>query len=163
MRRLILIATFVLALLTLSCGGGGASSGGNTEDTRNAIEYDLQAFADAVAEGRAGAAYSYLGDECRREISLQDFASVVILGQGFIGEDWQIKLNTLDIIEQRTDKATVKATWQQSSGNHNATFSEFDGPIALVRQDGKWRVASCDMFASGDGSAGSTPGPGNAE
>lgn len=137
--------------------------GGNTEDTRNSIEHDLQAFADAVAEGRAGAAYSYLGDECRREISLQDFASVVILGQGFIGEDWQIKLNTLDIIEQETDKAAVKATWQQSSGNRNATFSEFDGPLALVRQDGKWRVASCDMFTAEGGSGGSTPEAGNGE
>ncbi len=143
MRLTAVISLPLLALLASACGGGDSDLGGDPEAE---IERDVKAFAEAVSDGEMARAYSYLSEECKESISLSQFMGSMMLANVFLGEDWEIEITDVEVVERDGDRAVVNTTAQfkvegQPLDSENV---EDDGPQTLVREDGKWRIADCE-------------------
>jgi hypothetical protein len=121
-------AVMVFGALALPSVTGCASSrtaGGTPETT-------LHAYAQALEEGRADAAYRMLSDEARRGISFEAFRAMV-------KDDPEGVREIGRALERPAAPAMVSATVTSPSGQE----------LRLVLEDGAWRVdgSSIDLYA----------------
>jgi hypothetical protein len=99
-------------------------------------------------------AYTFLSEDCRKTVSLGDFMASMILVQAFLGEDWELEVTSVDVLELEGDRAVVKAeaVFKVEGEEIEPGEGEEDEPQTLVREDGKWRTTDCEGFKmEGDG------------
>lgn len=149
MRIIELVLLVALAVPLSACGGGGGPL--SRADAEKEIERDLQAFAEALSDNEMVTAYAFLSEECRQELSLEDFASSMLLMRAFLGEEWAFRVESVDVLEFQGDRATVMVdAWLEIEGEEiDAEEGEEEAPETLVREDGKWRTTDCESFTVG--------------
>jgi hypothetical protein len=139
MRLASFVAVLLSVVLASACGGDGGSPGA-PGDAQSEIERDVRAFAQALSDNEMPKAYTYLSKDCKESVSLDDFMGSMLLASAFLGQDWELEITGVDILEQEGDRAVIQAT---------AVFKvegEEDQPETWVREDGKWRLADCEDF-----------------
>jgi hypothetical protein len=153
MRLASVVLVLLWAVLASACGGGdGAPSGAG--DAQSEIERDVRAFALALSDNEMPNAYTYLSKDCKETVSLDDFMGSMLLARAFIGEDWELEITGVDILEHEGDRAVIQATavFRVDGEEIESEETEEDEPETWVREDGKWRITDCEDFKlDGDG------------
>ncbi|HSY25372.1 MAG TPA: hypothetical protein VK841_24775 [Polyangiaceae bacterium] len=121
-------AVAVLGVLALPAATGCV----NSRTAAGSPETTLRAYAQALEEGRADAAYRMLSDEARRGISFEAFRAMVKDDPDGVREIGRA-------LERPAAPAMVSATVTSPSGQE----------LRLVLEDGAWRVdgSSIDLYA----------------
>ena len=123
-------------------GGGGGSDGGGGGSDEDAIKQTIDDYANALADGDAGAACDTLADKAKRELASLYKGDCEAAFDRFLPqlpESEVRKARNLD-----TSKMKVKV-----EGNRGTvTGPAFDRPAPMVKTGGEWKIAS---FTSGGG------------
>ncbi len=154
MRLVFCLVLLVLAALASACGDGEGGPLGTT-DAKTEIERDVRAFAEALSQNEIAKAYTFLSEGCREETSLEDFMGSMLFARAFIGEDWEIEITGVDVLEYEGDRAvvTLRSVLMVDGEEVEAAEGE-EEPETLVREDGKWRITDCEGFAPSEDSGG---------
>ncbi len=124
-RRASLLAAFLVGLVGPTGCGSAAYRAGDPQST-------LHAYARAIEEGHADAAYRMLSDEARRGVSLEAFRRMIQDDPDGVREIGRA-------LERPTAPPLVTATVTSPSGQE----------LHLVLEDGAWRVdaSTLDLYA----------------
>ncbi|MCH7697787.1 MAG: DUF3105 domain-containing protein [Chloroflexi bacterium] len=127
----------LVATLLVACGGSGAST---------AIRETTEDFFRALAVDPPRA-YTHLSQECQREFSFLEFASGTIFISSLLGES-EPSIENLRVL--RSDGDEVEAQFDIVVYVDGQTVSivraEDSSPSRFVKEDGRWRFASCKDF-----------------
>lgn len=148
MRQYTLLAVG-LALLLTACYGG--SDEGAIQDT-------VQDFFQALGED-SNEAYLLLAEECRNEISLDEFRD----GTGglttfFSGSE--VRVVNVEITERLDDEIIADLDINIITEGEAAPFAGGGlGQARFRKEDGRWRFADCVNFGAGEEVPKAGPGP----
>ncbi len=138
-RWLPALALLVTALL-VACGGSGAST-----EIREAAEDFYRAL--AVDPPRA---YTHLSQECQSEFSFLEFASGTIFISSFFGES-EPSIENLRVLRSDGDEVEVQFDIVVYVDDDTVPLvrGEDTAPPRFVKENGRWRFASCEDFGLG--------------
>jgi hypothetical protein len=139
MRQYTLLA-LGLALLLAACNGGG---------DEKAIQDTVQDFFQTLGED-SNEAYLLLAEECRNEISLDDFKdSTGELTTFFSGSE--VRVVNVEITERLDDEIVANLDINIVTEGEDAPLG--DGGLGQARfrkEEGRWRFADCENFGAGE-------------
>ena len=162
MPRTLIWAGALLLIVAAACGGDG---GGGPPSNRD-IADTLTGFAEAFAGGEADELAGYWSSECEgstRSLQMSAARTFKQLFEMVVGEgDYRIAIDAgkldFDVIDDthvivpldQPEGAVVATIGGRPipSGSGQTLVSEV--PIALAREDGEWRVTTCELFVSED-------------
>ena len=157
MKGVVLTTAALLLALAVACTGGD----GEARVSRADIAATLEGFVTALAAGDAEGLTTYWSETCSEE----DIAQSAVgsgLNKGQLGGEYELSVDADALVFEVVDEAHVTLPLDQPDGVFVATvegeprddtrFSLIGDsePLSLAREDGAWKVASCDMFASED-------------
>ena len=97
----------------------------------------VQYMLDELNQGHMDAAYNMLSSEAREEVSLKQ-VRLILEGLKVAGTRYFISINKIEKITVGGDHADAELTLKVEFGNEHALVKD-EG--ALVKEDGKWRIA----------------------
>lgn len=140
MQRLRWLAAIVAAaaIVLLACNSAGTST-----DIRDSAEQFFRALAADPPR-----AYTYLSEQCRGDLSFIEFASETVSVRLLFGES-EPSVENLRVI--RADGDELEAEFDVVVHVNGATVVVVKGgsPTNFVKEDGQWRLSSCDDFVPG--------------
>ena len=161
MPRTLIWAGVVLLIVAAACGGGGGEPPSNRD-----IADTLTGFAEAFAGGETEELARYWSSECEgstRSLQMSAATTFKQLFEMVVGEgDYRIAIDAgkldFDVIDDthvivpldQPEGAVVATIGGRPipSGSGKTLVSEV--PIALAREDGEWRVTTCELFVTED-------------
>ena len=130
----------LVASLHVACGGAGAST---------AIRESAEDFYRALAVDPPRA-YTYLSEECQSEFSFLEFASGTIFISSFFGES-EPSIENLRVLRSDGDEVEVQFDIVVHVDDETVplVLGKDTIPSHFVKEDGRWRFASCEDFGLG--------------
>lgn len=130
----------LVGTLLVACGGSGAGP-----EIREAAEDFFRAL--AVDPPRA---YTHLSQECQDEFSFLEFASGTIFISSFFGES-EPSVENLRVLRSDGDDAEVQFDIVVHVDDETVLLvrGEDTSPPHFVKENGRWRFASCEDFGLG--------------
>jgi hypothetical protein len=152
--RLIVSFVFAFALLFAACGGGGGSTQSNNE---GGLEAAARSFGNAIYSADADEAYEFLTEECKEDISEEDFESAIAFIGVFLAI-FEVELGDVEVddvevrnVEDGRGEARITLKGPDDLPEEIDEGNEFE---EFVYEDGSWRVADCSEFAGFEGGLG---------
>lgn len=141
-RTLALALIFTtMAMILMACSGGDGEA-----DIRKTVE----GFFNAINEDDLPAAYTFLSEECKEQVTFGEFAGGMVFAQAFLGEG-EFKVKDVRIIELKDDEAIIESEIVLVSDGEEIELEDGDAtPIVMVKEDGRWRSTDCEDFLDGD-------------
>jgi len=131
----------VVTLLALSLAGCGGGGGGGEE---GAIKNLMNTFFDAFEKEDATQLAGLFSEDCGDISSLAEGA---IEQYKAVGENIEVHLDRVEISDLTDTTAAALPIGTISIGGQEATLAdETDTPTALVKEQGTWKIAQCDLF-----------------
>jgi hypothetical protein len=123
-----------------SGGGGAEGSGGGSE--QDAVRQAMVDYANAIAEGDAGAACDSLAEKAQQQFTR--------LYKGDCEESFEMFFQQLpeSEVEKARNLDASKIKVELEGDTATVTGPTFDRPAPMVKTDGDWKIAS---FVSGGG------------
>ncbi len=134
-KRPLLIVAILLAALAVACGGGG----GGGDDPKGTVEALFNAFNDKNADNL----YDLMSKDCQGQTTKEEFKTGMTFAFTLLG-DGKFKIESIDVKESG-DSATASVKGKLEGG----PFSDLDTggepeEVKLKKEDGKWKISSCD-------------------
>ena len=135
--RLFAAVAGVTALLLLAC---------NSDGTSTAINESVEQFYRALAVDPPRA-YTYLSEDCREELPFLEFASGTIFVNTLLGES-EPSIEHLRVIRSEGDEvlAEFDIVVYVDGETVPVVFAAEQQATSFVKEDGRWRIASCEDF-----------------
>lgn len=138
-----------LALLLAACNGGG---------DEKAIRDTVQDFFQTLGED-SNEAYLLLAEECRNEMSLDEFRdSAGGLTTFFSGNE--VRVENVEITERLDGEIIANLDINIVTEGEDAPFADAGlGQARFRKEEGRWRFADCENFGAGEEIPEAGPGP----
>ncbi len=136
-HRLLAALAVASILLLVACNSDGTSS---------AINDSVEEFYRALAVDPPRA-YTYLSEDCRDEVPFLEFASGTLFVSTLLGES-EPSIEHLRVLQKEGDEALAEFDIVVYVDDETVpiTFAAERQATSFVKEDGRWRIASCDDF-----------------
>ncbi len=136
--RWVTFIVLALALLLVACSSSPAT---DEEDIRDTVDGFFQAIGADLND-----AYAFLTDECRQQVSLEEFSSGIEDFGVFLSVS-EVEVRGVEIVERTGDTAIVDLEIYLIADDEEFSLSESGlARDTLTKQSGKWRLANCENY-----------------
>jgi cytochrome c5 len=127
------------------CGGNGDSAPTSPEEIESQFKRDYEALARAFGEGDIDKVYGFIASKCHDEIDRDQIAGAALLASAFLGDDWEVRVDEVELLEQEGNTATIRVVSTVIIDGEEEEPSE--ETVDVVWEDGHWRDTDCNTFA----------------
>ena len=139
----IVLLALAVAIPAAACGGGGGQAG--PEDA-------VRDFVRAVDRDKPSEMYEHLSEECRQQVTLEEFMAGWGLALVLYSGIGQLKAENVEVVARDEHTATVNFDWVMRIRGEDVRMPGFLMPggkegLPMVKEDGQWRLNNCEDFA----------------
>lgn len=138
----------VASVILVACGSSTTESG--TPPTQAGLETALRLSSEATIASKTEEAYAYFSADCKSQVSLDDFASGLLIGkeslEAFFGINFEdLELGKIEVSNFTDTSATVREELLLGDGEVVSGLDESE-PSEWVYENGGWRTTDCSDF-----------------